>query len=416
MVARGVSAIVARAARVAGFALALLALFALMSAKTFGTQYFGDIFHYLKHEFGTVLAVILIPVGLIVVVATIHFMQLWATKVVNVSDSVLATWAARTRADPRRPVLYLRPFSDDGAGRPGIIDLGSAYGSHEQHWARALELIGPTLSLDNPNRQWQEPGAVRVMPGPGGWQTTVVGLLIDAQVVALQAGLTSGLLWELRQAAALTRPENLLLIVPPWVNWAYFRASVQDILPTTLPAIGPASGYVYFDHDWTPHVQADLVGGLPDLSPVLQRLGILERVRRYYGQLRLLWVACAAQAVAMFVGAVGTTDARYGHVQSVWLPAGGVALATLLSSRRWRDVLVFIDGALPLLMLLICFWYRDDFQVYSDSFWPTRYYTPDSVEYAAGWLTFASIVILVATFFRGRRLLVSRLSRDAQAG
>src|SRR5205823_5236513 len=89
-----------------------------------------------------------------------------------------------------------------------------------------------------------------------------------AQLVIARIGKSQSLVWEVRTAAKLVKPERLLFLVPSdRDSYEQFRTHVRDVLPSQLPDYGTISpgsappayysiaGLIYFNRDWTPQVQ-----------------------------------------------------------------------------------------------------------------------------------------------------------------
>lgn len=195
---------------------------------------------------------------------------------------------AALRKDPRPPVLYLRPFLEDGALNQisqnainrGFSERGTwrhaglifrFLDTYEQHIAFAFRKIGPFVAIGDPTEGLPQLGAIRVYVGEdGNWQQMVSRLASQASYVLLQIGRSDGLMWEVQFVINNVQPEQLILCLPNQ-KWKLsrlsgpkkreqkrqelyqdFREKTRDYFPKSLPeGIGSAM-FIYFDRNWTP--------------------------------------------------------------------------------------------------------------------------------------------------------------------
>jgi hypothetical protein len=207
--------------------------------------------------------------------------------------------------DPRPPVLYLRPFKQDpkvGAnpvlrsGFLGSASHGLALITEEEQLAEVMNEIGPFVSIGRPGEKLPMLGAARMYVSDEEWKSRVVEFAAKARLVVLRAGTAPGFSWELQIIARTVPPERVIFLVPHGKKkYIEFASIANTYLPVALPADpGWISGYgslravIYFDSDWTPHLQSLDVPGLEVnkgrplvarlkavLQPVAQRLGVV---------------------------------------------------------------------------------------------------------------------------------------------
>lgn len=192
--------------------------------------------------------------------------------------------------DPRPPVLYLRPFSEEGAvGQvsPNAINRGFAekgtwrsmalfirfLDTYEQTIGFAFRNIGPLVAIGDPTDGIPHLGAYRIYVGQeGDWQQMVSVLASKASYVILQIGHSDGLMWEVQYIVNHVRPEQLILCLPnekikitrlsgPKKReqkrqqiYEGFRVKTQDFFPKPLPLDIGRAMFIYFDQDWNAQV------------------------------------------------------------------------------------------------------------------------------------------------------------------
>ncbi|MEU7475048.1 hypothetical protein AB0A63_03625 [Lentzea sp. NPDC042327] len=171
--------------------------------------------------------------------------------------------AQALRADWRRPVLYLRDFGDDQAA--SVVDGQEEMAwtgmvsilSREEQLIGALGAYGPVVAVGIPGEDVPRLGAARFyLPGDD-WQSGVLRLMDQAQLIVLRLGDGDGVWWEVDQACRTQPPGKLVLLVPGG------RPDLAQRLETHLPTpLGVpvdenrwTSAVVAFGPDWEPHVQ-----------------------------------------------------------------------------------------------------------------------------------------------------------------
>jgi hypothetical protein len=163
----------------------------------------------------------------------------------------LRTFEPHRHPDPRRPVLFLRAFDDDGkkslqpAGFLALVhgiftynnilkvfalDLGiftwflllhpikliklilnvESYTSEETFGA-AFRRCGPFVAIGRPGETLLTPGADRMYVPDGEWQKTVLAYLELSQAVILQPARSDGVRWEIEQVFARVPRDRVML-------------------------------------------------------------------------------------------------------------------------------------------------------------------------------------------------------------
>ena len=192
--------------------------------------------------------------------------RLWGFGKVNVH---IAAGHAAVQ-DPRRPVLYLRPFEDDPvAGEPVHHSMWMVPTSHseEEQLARAMSKIGPFVAIGEPGERLPQLGAIRVYVHDGAqWKETVTLLMRHSALVVLRAGFSPGFWWEAELAWRTLEPQRLVVLVglsPD--DYERFRDRASQALQVGLPPFPPsvrpriaqlmqgkAWAALHFRADWTP--------------------------------------------------------------------------------------------------------------------------------------------------------------------
>lgn len=171
--------------------------------------------------------------------------------------------AAALQADGRRPVLYLRSFTDDADAAtidqiPGSVEVSalSIY-SREEQLAGALGVFGPVIAVGRPGEPLPHLGAARFYLPDDEWQAGVRRLMDLSQLIVLRLGTGEGLWWEVEQVRA-TQPAGKLVLLMPG-RWADLTERLAEHLPTPSRIKEVAGGdpwtsaVVVFGHDWNPH-------------------------------------------------------------------------------------------------------------------------------------------------------------------
>ena len=172
------------------------------------------------------------------------------------------------KRDPRPPVIYLRPFSEDermtrdgpvgerigGAGVTSGHRVSPA--SREREISRTMTEIGPFVALGKPGDRLAPLGAARLYVSDVEWQPTVEAFLRRANAVVLQPEMTHGAWWELVAVANIVDLRRVLILVPnPSVRpLGYVRVQrlTVNVLPVPLPVDCSAADAFMFDRDGRP--------------------------------------------------------------------------------------------------------------------------------------------------------------------
>jgi hypothetical protein len=145
---------------------------------------------------------------------------------------------------PGGEVLYLRSFAEDNivldSGGASIVTADSLLGG-------VLKDAGPVVGLARPGDDAPPFGvATRCLDASQDWKPQIEAWIRRASLVVIQAGTTQGLLWELKTARRLCRPEQLFVSFVAWqhlperereLQYARFvavSASLAMQLPPTL--------------------------------------------------------------------------------------------------------------------------------------------------------------------------------------
>jgi len=209
-------------------------------------------------------------------------------------------YVPKQTGDPRKPILFLRPFQDDEhtslqptgltakatgirsqsayvrAGRTDMFDLlWSAHpirvlrmiadygaGSSEESIARFFERHGPVIAIGKPGEHLASPGAARMYLDDASWQQAILCEMERAQAVVIQPAPSEGVQWELATIREKVAPCRVLLcLISYWNNpegYEELSTVVADTLRVQLPRVIPylkQPAFVYFDGGWNPHVQ-----------------------------------------------------------------------------------------------------------------------------------------------------------------
>ena len=145
--------------------------------------------------------------------------------------------------DHRPPVLYLRSFDDDtlplatiASARRPFFELLSFRGRDPFEEAVAWELTtyGPVVAVGRPGRSLASLGAAREHLSDDTWKAQVAERMHDARAIALAAGETPGLHWEVAQVVAAGHLAKTVFILPPLPadalarRWTFTSAALES--------------------------------------------------------------------------------------------------------------------------------------------------------------------------------------------
>lgn len=189
---------------------------------------------------------------------------------------VMGADAAMT-TDPRPPVLYLRSFKDDDS----TVDLPKPLltpdffvfspNPRAEEMLAGLNTIGPLVAIGKPGEDLPEAGAFRLYVPDTEWKAKVHEIMERCRIVVMLGKTTTGgVHWEIGEAIAKLRPDQLLFFFPHAVNdeeimeknYYAFRNSVQRYFPSELPEVIGHSNFLRFTDGW----RAEWVGDKNDKS------------------------------------------------------------------------------------------------------------------------------------------------------
>jgi hypothetical protein len=198
--------------------------------------------------------------ALVLWVLTLKVTPYLANKYRDRQRSVFETAEVVMKNDTRPPVLYLRSFKDDEK-----IARAITFYSIEQEMKVALFEIGPFIAMAEPDKPDPlDPGAARMRLPRDAWQQQVGEEMSKAALVIMRIGQSDGFWWELSEAPERVKPERLVLLLPAEDEQVYekVRDRAREWLPCELPEFkrekwpfAGRGGLVYFEPDWTPHLQ-----------------------------------------------------------------------------------------------------------------------------------------------------------------
>ena len=150
-------------------------------------------------------------------------------------------------ADPRPPVLYLRPFQEDleqarAAWMSSFIPTPALAFTAETAVHQALAALGPLVAIGRPGEALPPRGFARLYLDGNDWQGPVADLLRSATVIVLVAGTSPGVAWEVEQSLQSGDLGRVVYIIPAWKSFDYevFRRMLESKSGIEIPALGPA--------------------------------------------------------------------------------------------------------------------------------------------------------------------------------
>jgi hypothetical protein len=192
--------------RLAAVVLFLVVAFACVSVFGFANRYWGN------HPPWYVAIGIIFGGGAVGVAAYDYMAGVWtrARAELHPITADLRSW------DKRRPVLLLRSFDDDTQSaqheNASTWDEATAVSLEEAVGAR-LGRYGPFIAVAEP-RHGVTGGAARDRFQGDEWRSAVQTWMDEAIVIAMVAGWSEGVRWELEQVIARGHVEKLLLVLP----------------------------------------------------------------------------------------------------------------------------------------------------------------------------------------------------------
>jgi hypothetical protein len=146
---------------------------------------------------------------------------MWLTKLAATAFIRLRRRARRYRLsadrelsrDQRAPVLYLRAFYSDEESSERLSKR-----TDEEILVSALRGIGPVITIGHPDEKLPLLGAIRIYCSGADWQSTVNELIARSQLLAISAGTSPGVLWEIKAAVSSAGPSRILISLMPWAS------------------------------------------------------------------------------------------------------------------------------------------------------------------------------------------------------
>jgi hypothetical protein len=201
--------------------------------------------------------------------------------------------------DKRPPVVYLRSFKDDvmmanvpGRNQPSVLSNALGIGplfslardlstsSEEEILARVLYRIGPCVAAGSPEEKLPPVGMARFYYPNDEWESKILQLMKEANLVIMRAGTTDGFWRELEMSVEHLDPRKVMILLPyeptpetnelvslnlasgdPRGSYRVFAEKADKILPEKLPGFegkrlpeANLTGVVWFRDDWKPRI------------------------------------------------------------------------------------------------------------------------------------------------------------------
>lgn len=170
-------------------------------------------------------------------------------------------------------ITYLRSFVDDASADRRASQLNvqqsltgngvRSLATEEEQIALAFADAGPLVAIGRPGERLPQLGAARMYVDDDSWQNKVIEMLDRSNVVLMRAGETDGFWWEIARVREHIQPARVIILLPSTSDqYERFRARITPYLPYPLPDFQPGSGIgsfgglLWFESDWTPHVEA----------------------------------------------------------------------------------------------------------------------------------------------------------------
>jgi hypothetical protein len=178
--------------------------------------------------------------------------------------------------DERPPVLFLRTFLADAEDNPERLDQKTS----EELLVEVLGRVGPVIAVGNPEEEGGLPilGAKRIYLDKE-WKQNVLKLCVVSSVVVIDAAITRGVLWEMRNVRNVVDPRKVLISffskqeASDFSNkelsdsftgtasdrggfelfYRKFSESFAEAFGQPLPAYNPNVFLVGFDENWNPY-------------------------------------------------------------------------------------------------------------------------------------------------------------------
>ena len=138
-------------------------------------------------------------------------------------------------ADQPQRLLFLRPFIEDKKARPfGLFSQRRK--SVELPIVERLQEIGPIVAIGRPSETSVPAGARRKYPTADEWKNAVSSAIKEAPIIAMIAGTTNGVHWELAEIVRQNRLDRAIIFVgtgPASAGTAVWSC-IEDCLAGTI--------------------------------------------------------------------------------------------------------------------------------------------------------------------------------------
>lgn len=138
--------------------------------------------------------------------------------------------------DRRKPVLLLRSFQDEmlKADQYFSTPIGSIslHRRFEQGIAGSFTAFGPLIAIGKPGEELPQIGAARIYLGDAEWQAAVLRWMDASVMIAMIAGATEWIRWELHRIVEMGRASRLLILLPPQADKARWDNVVAALAGT----------------------------------------------------------------------------------------------------------------------------------------------------------------------------------------
>ena len=174
--------------------------------------------------------------------------------------------AKRVISDSRPNLLYLRSFAADVSTMDyvnlalGLGNVASGWKTDEEQLREVLQPFGDLVAIGKPGETLPTPGAARLYASDAEWKKDATDQMQTARLVVIRAGISGGLLWEVKEVVQLVNPKKLLILILNMMRKDYeaFRKEADQIFNATFPSVhelkrfGTISGFFRFSPNWSP--------------------------------------------------------------------------------------------------------------------------------------------------------------------
>jgi hypothetical protein len=168
--------------------------------------------------------------------------------------------AKRVISDSKPDVLYLRAFGTDPSFW-ATMNVWSGWLTEEEQLGEVLQPFGDLVAIGKPGETLPTPGAARLYASDDEWKKVVTDQMQTARLIVIRAGISGGLLWELKEVVQVVNPKKLLILILHMGKKDYesFKKEADQIFNTTFPKIDElkrfwmVNGFVGFSPNWSPN-------------------------------------------------------------------------------------------------------------------------------------------------------------------